>query len=533
MTKHLRDETADVLRFGGGINSRASEDQISDVECTSGENFILDPGNSEFRPRPPFDLVATATNEEEIRGFATLQKADGTITMLVQAGDTVYDWNGVSTFTSKGTVAATARLRGTKESLWALADKVLITDLNLQEPILEWDGTTLSTVNFLQNDGSSAFGAFSAKYCVVDNERAFFANIIENSNDFPHLLVASERGNYLIVSASDRPSSSLSEADPWFLPSPQLKPINGLATLYGVLLLSQEKGAFEKLTGSSAKDYALERLHPGSGASGTESVVAITNDVIYGSLGKIESLSATDKFGDVEIDDLSFKIQPQVETHHEWTLVYNPHKHRVYCFPDDVGECWVLHTDFIGQQVSPWSKWTTRHAMDFVPTAAMLCRDPVDGHDYVFMGDADGNIYRMEGTGESGDGGTSEILAFRRSKLFAAPLDTKAFHLNGWIQHRKRLANNVEMTFNFAGEHVHDVTQTIALSALGTLNITVYGGDVYYGGNFYYGPAQESRLVRRQFGVPGQSNQFQIYLGVQGVNDFSLTELGIRYDFAD
>ena len=533
MTRKLRDEHAGVLRFGGGINSRATEDQIHDFECADGQNFILDPGNSEFRPRAPFDLLATAPNAAEIRGFVTLQKTDGTVTMLVQAGNTVYSFDGVSTFTPVGTVASTSKIRGTKEAFWALSNVVLVTDLNLAVDIMTWNGTTLAAVDFLQSDGSSPFGNFRAKYCVVDNERAFFANIEENSNDFPHLLVASERGNYLVVSASARPSSSLSEADPWFLPAPQLKPINGLASLYGSLVISQEKGAFEILSGDTAQNYKLDPLHARSGASGNESVVSITNDIVYGALGKIESVSSTDKYGNVEIDDISFKIKDEIEEYDSWTLVYNPSANRVYCFPDDVGECWVLHTDFIGGELSPWSKWTTAHSLDFKPTAVMLCRDPANGLEYVFMGDASGNIYRMEGTGEDGDGGTSDILSYRVSKLFSAPLDTKAFHIEGYLKHRKRLENTADLTFQFAGEHVHDIDQTIALSESDSLSVSVYGGSAYYGGSFYYGASQVSRIVRREFATPGQSNEFQIYLGIQGVNDFSIIELGFRHDIAD
>ena len=533
MTKKIRDEDAGVLRFGGGINSRATEDQINDVECTEGQNFILDPGNSEFRPRAPFDLIATAPNAAEIRGFVTLQKTDGTVTMLVQAGNTVYRFDGVSSFVSVGTVASTSRLRGTKEAFWALDDVVLVTDLNLAVDIMSWNGTALTPVDFLQSNGSDLFGNFRAKYCIVDNERAFFANIEENSNEFPHLLVASERSNYLVISASDRPSSSLGDADPWFLPTPQLKPINGLASLYGSLVISQEKGAFEILSGDSSKNYKLDPLHSGSGAAGDESVVSITNDIIYGTLGKIESVSSTDKYGNVEIDDISFKIKDDIEGYDSWTLVYNPSVNRVYCFPDDVGQCWVLHTDFIGSELSPWSKWVTIHALDFQPTAVMLCRDPTNGLEYVYMGDASGNVYRMEGTGEDGDGGTSNILSYRLSKLFSAPLDTKAFHIEGYLKHRKRLENTAELTFQFAGEHVHDVDQTIALSQSDTLNVSVYGGSAYYGGLFYYGASQVSRIVRREFATPGQSNEFQIYLGIQGVNDFSLIELGFRADIAD
>lgn len=531
MTTRIREESSTTVRFGGGVNSRSSEDQINPLECTEGENFVLDPGNGEFRRRDPFDLIGTVPNEAEIRGFVTLTQTSGTVTMLVQAGDTVYEWDG-STFSSVGTVAATARLRGTIEANWALDDKVIITDLALDEEIHEWDGSHFSEVTFLQSDGSSSFGTFRAKYCVIEDERAFFGNIFESSNEFPHLLVASQRGNFEVISASDRPSSSLSDADPWFLPTPQLKPINGLASVFNILAISQQDGAFEQLTGSNATNYDMDKFARGSGAVGDEAVVATSNDVIYGARGRIESLSAVEKFGDVEVDDLTFKIEPEVRTFKDWTLVYNPRVKRVYCFPDiaNQAEIWVLHIDFIGSELSPWSKWTTLHSLDFNPTAVMVCRDPEDGLEYTFMGDSSGNVYRLEGTGESGDGGTEEILAFRKSMVHQSGLDTQAFHINGWLQHRKKLSNNATLTISWSGEHVHEVSKVIQLSELDTINITVYGGEVYYGGNFYYGPSQEDRLVRRLFAVPGMSNQFQVEVSVQGTNEFSITEIGLRYD---
>ena len=531
MVKKVLDEDAQILRFGGGINSRSSEDQIDPLECTSGQNFILDPGNGEFRPRGPFDLVGTVPNGAEIRGFATLQKADGTVTMLVQAGTTVYSWDGASVFTVVGTVSALAKLRGPRQANWALTDKVIISDVNLQEELHEWDGTTFQQIAFLQSDGSSSFGAFRARYCVVENERAFYANIYESGAAFPHLLVSSQRGDYTIVSASDRPSSALGEDAPWFLPVPQLKPINGLAFAFGLLAISQSNGAFEKLSGTTSKNFSLEKLHDGSGAAGFESVVATSNDIIYGSTGRIESLEATDKFGDVEFDDLSFKIHSDILDFTGWTLVYNPRVKRVYCFPDDQQEVWVLHIDFVGSDLSPWSKWTTRHAMSFLPTAAMVCRDPADGLEYTFMGDASGNLYRLEGSGASGDGGTDPVEVERMSKLFAAPLDTKAFHITGWLQQRKLATSSVvTLRFLFSGEHPHDVEKSLTTSAV--VFDTPYGGAVYYGGSFYYGPKQLNRLVRKLFGVPGLANQFQVEVSVEGQDQFAITEIGLRYDFA-
>lgn len=531
MTKSFRDEQAEVLRFGGGQNSRSSQDQIDPLECTGGsKNFILDPGNGEFRPRKPFDHLGTAPNGKEIRGFATLLKADGTVSMLVQAGPTVYKWDG-SAFTIVGTVNQLAKLRGPRESNWALGDKVIISDLNLKEEIQEWDGTTFQETTFITTDGSSPFGALRARYCVVENERAFFANIHDNGADFPHLLVSSQRGDYTVVSSSDRPASALGDDAPWFLPVPQLKPINGLAFAFGVLAISQDNGAFEKLIGSSAKDFAIDKLHHGSGASGRESVAATSNDIVYGSPGRIESLQSTDKFGDVEFDDLSFKISTDISDFANWTTIYNPRFKRVYCFPENQQECWVLFTDFIGTNLSPWAKWTTTHQLSFAPSAVMVCRDPLDGLEYTFMGDAAGRLYRLEGSGTSGDGGTDSVESKRTSRLFSAPLDAKAFNINGWLQYRKlATSDDIRMRFLFSGEHPHDSEQTLTTTAV-TFD-TPYGGAVYYGGNFYYGPKQLNRLIRRIFGVPGQANNFQVELSIDSSNNHSITEVGFRYDFA-
>ena len=510
MPTTIKNEDGLIVRFGGGQNSRASQDQIDDLECTSGANFLLDPGNSEFRPRPAFDLLGTAPNGSEIRGFATLLKSDGTVTMLVQAGATVYKWDG-SAFTSVGTVNQLAQLRGPREANWALADKVLISDLNLKEEMHEWDGTTFQQTTFLQSDGSSAFGTFRARYCIVEDERAFFANIHDNGTDFPHLLVSSQRGDYLVVSSSDRPAAALGDDAPWFLPVPQLKPINGLAFSFGILAISQEAGAFEKLTGSTAKDFDLDKLHDGSGARGRESVVATSNDIIYGSPGKIESLNSTDKFGDVEFDDLSFKIRPDILTFTGWTNIYNPRLKRVYCFPDNQQEVWVLHLDFVGTELSPWVKWTTRHELSFLPTATMVCRDPLDGLEYTFMGDS--------------------VEVTRISKLNSAPLDSKLHQMEGWLSHRKlATSSTVTLKFLFSGEHAFDSEKVITTTAV-TYD-TPYGGAVYYGGNFYYGPRQLNRIIRRIFDVPGQGNQFQVQATVDDNNDFAITEVGLRFDFA-
>ncbi len=530
MTQRFRDEDAVILRFGGGRNTRASEDQIDPLECADGENFILDPGNSEFRPREPFDLIGTAPNGQQINGFVTLQKTDGTVSMLVQAGTVVYEVDSAFTFTQVGTVAAGAKLRGRRESFWALADVVLIADLGLAEPISTWDGTTFANVTFLQSDGSTAFGAFRSKYITVENERAFYGNIHDNGSEFPHLLVGSQRGDYLIVDTATRPSTAASAQDPFFLPMPQLKPINGMAYQFNVLAISQEYGAVEKLTGSDATDYALAKLHPRSSSRGDEAFVAIANDIVVGALGRIDSLVSTDKFGDIELDDLSFKIADDIADVKDWTLEYNDRLKRLYCIPDGGNEVHVCFTEFIGSALSPWSKYTTKQSFSFQPTAMMTCYDPADGLEYVFMGDSSGNVYRLEGTVGNGDAGGTSIQAFRDSVLNVGQLDAKTFGAKGWLQFRKQAGNECTLRFLFAGEHVYDKSITVNMPAV--TFTPVYNGSNHYNGSNYYGAKDENRLIRSIFGVAHFANQWQVRATLDTVEDFDVTEIGIRYDFA-
>lgn len=530
MTRRFRDEDGVILRFGGGRNTRSSEDQIDPLECADGENFILDPGNSEFRPREPFNLIGTAPNGAQVNGFVTLKKTDGTVSMLVQAGTNVYRLDSSYTFSLVGTVAAGTKLRGREEAFWALSDVVLIADLGLAEPISTWNGSTFANVTFLQSDGSTAFGPFRCKYIVVEDERAFYGNIHDNGSEFNHLLVGSQRGDYLIVDTATRPSTSASAQDPFFLPMPQLRPINGMGIAFNVLAISQQQGAFEKLTGSDATDYALDKLHRGSGAAGDEAMISTENDIIFGSAGRIESLQSTDKFGDTELDDLSFKIRDDVTAVTDWTVEYNDRLKRLYCIPDGGNVVHVCFTDFIATGLSPWSKYTSKHPFSFQPTAVMKCFDPADGLKYVFMGDSSGNVYRMEGTVGAGDAGSTAIAAFRESVLNVGNFDAKTFGAKGWVQFRKNDANTAELRFLFAGEHVYDKAIDITLPAVTFTD--VYNGGSYYSGSAYYGSKDENRLIRSTFGVAHFANQWQVKVSLDTKNDYDLQEVGIRYDFA-
>ena len=525
-----------VLRFGGGIVSIASEDDIKEIECAAGQNFVMELDNSHYKPRKPFQKMGTATNGENIKGYAQLVKKDNTISTLIQAGDTVYEWDGASTFTSKGTVSSGAQLRGTLDSNWTLEDKVIITDLTKTEVVKEWDGTTFSDMT------TNLGAAFYAKYCFVENERAWYANV-KAGTDTPHLIAVSELEDYNDLSTANRPSSSLGAADPFYLLSPDLRPINGLVEAFGSVIFSTIRGSMFQFTGTTAQNYGIVAFYNGSAASGDEAVCHVGNDVYFGRDGAIESLASVQNIAEASVDDLSRFISNEVQDVEQWRLVYDRNTQRVYCFPKDNDEIWVFQKPIydsvakqaamnnLGQFVSPWSKYTTRHSAGFMPSTVWNMLDPSTSTMAVYFGDTSGNIYKMEGSTFNGDGGTTDILSTRTSKSFQSPPGQK-WDVNGWILYRKPTSEvKVSLVFEYGGVAVFDQAIELTLPAPDTTTASYYGsGTSYYGsGTSYYGTSFVGRLSRQEWSAAGRASQLQVRAQIEGQTDFSIAEIGINW----
>lgn len=714
------DEQSVALRFGGGLNTRAYEMDVNDLEATEGQNFDLDPQNATLRPRRPFDFIGQLPNNEPVQGMGSLLKSDGTTQMFVQAGNRVYEWSpfnvekdcrfyfgdsetvaigfgitpyetqdadaspqkiattstderlayiysnetttfedidsggrvcvevevidgdGVSEesiypyaisfgavgilggfsgsgvdgtdfttgdiiglvalingdvevflngsllrtdaisssdldhgialiintqgapldvnivaqanemthfdsydamdfckrsvesytlgFSQIGICDPNARLRGWLNQNWQLRDSVIVTDLAGREDVFEWNGDSdgFTRIGFQTSEGND-FGAFQAKYCAISNERALFANITDSTGEYPHLIVGSERGDLLTISTEDRPSSAIGEADPFFLVNPDLRPINGIVESSNMIAFSGREGSMFRMTGSSAEDFAIEELFSGSAASGDEPIVNTGNDIVYGRSGSISALSRAIELGDTEDVDLSVAIRNEIQMFSGWNLVYNSRTHKIYCFPEGGNEVWVAQKQMIGSELSPWTRFTTQHDLGFSPTVAMNLYDPRDGLEYIFMGDEDGNLYRLEGYLNQQDAGSEDIVVRRRSKMFSPPVDMRIVNgLEGWVTFKKKVEDvSVNLKLLFSGESIRDVTKTLTLTGLSGGNY--YGGSTYYGGDGYYGIQFFDRSQRRRFQAAGGSTEFQVEIEVTGSNDFEIAEVGLRF----
>lgn len=516
-----------VLKFGGGIHSRASEEDINERECADGENFELDLENYHFRRRKPFSTIGQTPNGEEIRGFASLLKSDGTTSMLVQAQDTVYEWDG-SRFTSVGTVEATSQLRGRISHNYTLNDLVLITDLNLADVVMSWDGTTLSDVSFTDED-SASYSPFKAKYCNIVQERALFANVIDKTaTSLPHMLVGTKVSDYTNLTVANQPSSALGEDDPFYLLTPDLRPINGLVSAFGITAVSSVEGQIFKLTGQSAQDYVINELYPESGASGDEAVTYIGNDIMYGRPGVLESLTRSDKYGDVETDDLSVGISDSIDGYTNWTIVYNKRTKRIYCYSDSTSEIWMLYKPLLESGISPWVKMTTLHSVNMDPTAIMNCYDPLTGLEEIYFGDASGNVYMIDGgDATTGDAGISSIRASRKSKLISMPRNADGFTIQGYVKYRKLEDVTLTLRFFFQGTKVFTKEITISLTSPTGY---YFGGINYFGGSNYFGSIRE-KFSREIFGVAGESNEFQIEAIIDDKKEFAISEIGLDLEW--
>ena len=516
--------------FGGGLNTRGNAEAIDPREAADGQNFDLDVDKDDFAPRQGFKLLATATNAAAINGFAQLRKSDGTITTLIQAGTDVYEWDGASTFTSRGTVASGTKMRGPLEANYIEGDYVIITDIALQEVVKTWNGTTFATLATSGLGGAN----FKAKYCRIVDERAIFANVTTTTAT-PHLVVGSQRSAPGTLTITNRPASSLSARDPWYIPIPDLKPINGMEEGFRSLLFSTDRGKMWVLLGSSAQDYAIESLNSDASASGNESMTSIGNNIAFGRDGAIDSVIGVQEFGDVQTDDLSVWIADQARSYVTWTLVYNRRLRRLYAFPSGGSEVFVFHRSISDRNrqlvvdpgqaakirpVSPWSKWKTQHAMAFQPTTVWRMLRPSDGKEFVYMGGSAGQIWQLEGE-ISNDAG-SDIRADRLSSLLRSPAG-ELMDFKGFVHYRKRDAATLEMTLEQSGSSVRDTSISLSLPLAAAS--AYFGGAYYFGGAIYFGPQARNRLFRQYWSAAGKADLTQIRLAVNSQADFAVSRV--------
>lgn len=497
------------IYFGGGLN----EQQQPDInEAASGSyNFELSKDSNKLTPRAPFDLAGTATNAGDIRGFVQLVKRDDSETTLVQAGNTVYLWDGASSFTSKGSCSATSQLRDT---YWSLNDFSVITDLQKLTAVSKWDGTTFSALT--TGLGSTLY----AKYGIVHNGRVWLFNV-KTSTDTPHLMVASAFENPTSYDTSlrggpstDGGGSFSTGLEAFYMLAPDLRPINGVAkTLAGDLIISTVEGSLFKLSGTSASTYKWDNFYPGSQAVGSESMVPTGNDVMYMRRGgNIESLVSTQNYGDVAADDLSRWIPRTVKDLSESIAVYDQKNQKVFFFV--TSKVLVLFKDILyggalvgdkGERakLSPWSVYRTEDSAGFNTSAAKFMRRPGTRELSVYFGASDGRIFDLNGTGTTGDAGATTIQTLRKTRLYESDIR----HITrGNVQYRRLNEVSFSVDVEWADEYNTSSASVILKGPPSNNTGGYFGGTLYFGGSNYFseGFAFADRISHQNFSQVGR-----------------------------
>jgi hypothetical protein len=521
------------LYFAGGLNEQQTPTLF---ECIEGSNFELGLRQSKLVPRKPYDLKGTATNASAIMGLMQLVKRSNTETTLVQAADTVYLWDGSTSFTSKGTVSASAQLR---DCYWSLGDYLVITDVAKATVVKKWDGTTFSTLT------TGLAGSLFAKYGVVYQNRVWLANVT-TSSDTPHLIVASAFEDPTSYSTSLRGGPTTSGGgsfstglEAFYILAPDLKPINGMLVFYNQLIISTEGGRLYKLTGTTAATYKWEDFYSGSAALSSESMANIGNDVIYMKQGGgVDLLSTTQTSGDVAADDVSRWIPTTTKDLTGAITVYDQKNQKVLFFV--AGKVLVLFKDLIGAELSPWSVYKTQETFAFNTSAAKYMKKPGTQVYSVFFGDSVGRVFDLNGTG-GGDAGTQTIAVTRKTRYIQNGEGADKFNrgglnlmkkiLRGMVFYR-RVADDAEITLSFDwGDEYNTSQSVIPLKGAPTGSTGVYyGGGSYYSGSVYYsqGSAFAQKISSQSFSPTGKGPGFFLTASLDTSTDFQIEYIEIH-----
>lgn len=506
--------------YGAGLNENQHPHP---AEAAAGYNFDLKKDSTYLFPRMPFDTLGTATNGAAGRGLMQLIKRDDSETTLVQAGDTVYKWDGGTTFSNVATlVTSVSKLR---DIYWSLNDYIIITDLAKHTPVSKWDGTSFSSL-------ATAGGvSVHAKYAVIHLGRAWYFNV-KTTTDTPHLLVASKFEDPTSCDTTKRAVSGtfVTGSEAFFMLTPDLKPINGVAVFHGDLIISTERGRLFRLTGSDATDFKWVDFYANSNAVGVEAMVNGGNDVYYMRRGgNIERVLATQQYGDVSADDLSRWIPNTVSGLTDAIAVYDETNQKILWFLSN-GKVLVFFKDiFFGgatidatgtrAQLSPWSVYKTSHRSNFTVEVAKFMKKPGEDTYTVYFVDASGVVYDLNGTG-NGDAGDTDITVTRDTRFLGSEVgvDYRRKTPKMRIEYEQVEECDLNITLSW-GDEYSDSTATVRLRGPLTSDTSSYwGGSAYFGGDYYFGGTTASAGVKSHINTDAVGRGYPVRMNVSSTS---------------
>ena len=389
---------------------------------------------------------------------------------------------------------------------------------NGEHEVLTVPLTTTATIAVDSGTVSPATGTITADgevtlyagYGAVHNGRLWLFNVKTDTADTPHLMVASAFENIdRFDTAARAEDGTVTSDEAFYILTPDLKPINGVAQFNKELVVSTVEGKLFRLTGNDATNYRWVDYFSGSAAIGTETMVNFGNDVaLMRDGGRIDTLRQTDASGDVTVDDISRWIPMTTRNLTDAITVYDNDYQKVYFFVQS--KVLVLYKEHLyGSQSSPWGIYKTE--LDFrlnTFSAARIRRPGLDSYS-VYVGGTTGEIYDLNGSGD-GDAGTTGIQVKRRSNLIEE-LGTKQGMLMGAVQYRRVGQVALNMSCDWSEEY-NVTTSTVNLKGRGPADAPspYYGGSFYFGGDIYYnaGFLFDGKPTTQRFSPAGRGPSF-------------------------
>jgi hypothetical protein len=403
---------------------------------------------------------------------------------------------------------------------------MIITDLDKKTELRQWDGSDFTTF------GTNLVNPF-AKYCVSWNNRIWLFNLTENGVDLSHVILASAWQDPTNLNTSIRAGdTTFADGDEaFYMTSPDLKPINGVALFKSTIIFSTVEGKLYKITGTDSTNYAITQFYGGSAVIGDESLANIGNDVTFmREGGVIESLIATETFGDVGADDLSKWIPDSINGLAGCRTVYDQSRQKVYYFTKN--KCLVLFKNILPSGRSPWGLYRTEMSNKLNASSALYMKVPGESTWAVYWGDSSGNVYKMDSSNSDGDGGTEDIFSIRKTYYLDGRdvgINPRLQKVTGRLKYVRIKEVECVLTFDY-GDDLHNASSVMTLKGADTTDTgKYYAQNIYYGDTNYYntGFTFASRVSSKGFSPTGRGPGFFFSTEVNSKLAFRIMEIEI------
>ena len=324
-------------------------------------------------------------------------------------------------------------------------------------------------------------------------------------------------------------SSGLTGNEAFFILSPDMRPINGAAVFFNVLVISTVDGQLFKLIGSDSTDYQFVEYYPGSAAIGDRTIVNTGNDLMWMTKGAgIDRLSTVETSGDVKADDLSRFIPDQVSGLSDGIAVYDQDRQRVHWFI--ANKVLTLDKNILVERpgISPWTVYTTQHGSNFNTNAVSYIRVPGANTYDVYWGDSSGNVFKLNGTEGGGDAGSINVLTSRKSKQFVR--ENEFTDIIGRVEYRRKSSTLLTILIEWITNAYTERSEVTLLGPITTPTNLYWGGTTNYWGELdnYWSQVvtvSDEIVSNRGFSPAGKGDGFFITVTVDSINNFLINRI--------